>query len=696
MSDLSILIKALLDPDSTKNIESQIKNLQTLFDKSPLKVKLDVDNAEFKAFSSNLQKLSTELNKSLNINSNTGGLDKYSEKFVMITGQAQKQVEYTKEFTNNLGQSVKEINKLDEEGKEVVKVLTTITDNFKQQRTEQEKLVEAMAKGREKAEAKRKALDRKAELAQAQAINKAKDEEYQKSLKIAEQQKKQLDALNNYKLKMLGDGKGIVGELDIFAEKNKGKFDPKILQNIRKEIEGLNIDTPELNNNIKRTRIEFSSLNKQAAQSGNIMARALENAMKFLRFYLVGGILVGVVRAFKDSISVVKELDDSLTELNKVADLTEKQLSNITSRAYEAGTALGRTGKEVIDATAEWVRAGYNIEDAFSLSQQSLLLTNIGDGITDVKEASSSLIAVLKGFKMEASDTAHVVDALNEVSNNFAIDTNNLTEILKRTSGTLAQTGTSYEQLIGLATGGYESLRSAEMVASGINMISQRLRGMSEEGESVAGLIPKIQEAFDKYTDGAVSIIDKQNGGLNDTYTILEQLSKVYPTLSEEARAYLNEAIAGNRQNKVLVAIMENWSNVEDAIVSATNSTGSALKENERYLSSISGKISQFKSATQQMWANAIDTNVVKFFVDLGTSIIKIVDGFGLLNTAIVVATVSLLLFNKGFLAFYNANLASLFAGLAEVIQYKLVSAFGMAKASAVSLAGAFTMIAPL
>ena len=174
----------------------------------------------------------------------------------------------------------------------------------------------------------------------------------------------------------------------------------------------------------------------------------------------------------------------SLTELNKVADLTENQLADITKRAYEAGTTIGRTGKEVIDATSEWVRAGYNIEDAFSLSQQSLLLTNIGDGITDVKEASSSLIAVLKGFKMEASDTAHVVDALNEVSNNFAVDTNNLTEILKRTSGTLAQTGTSYEQLIGLATGGYESLRSAEMVASGLNMISQRLRGMSEDGES--------------------------------------------------------------------------------------------------------------------------------------------------------------------------------------------------------------------
>ena len=69
------------------------------------------------------------------------------------------------------------------------------------------------------------------------------------------------------------------------------------------------------------------------------MSRALENAMKFLRFYLVGGLLVGVVRAFKDSISVVKELDDSLTELNKVVDLTENQLADITKEPI-AGTAL--------------------------------------------------------------------------------------------------------------------------------------------------------------------------------------------------------------------------------------------------------------------------------------------------------------------------------------------------------------------
>ena len=353
--------------------------------------------------------------------------------------------------------------------------------------------------------------------------------------------------LELYKQKMLG-GDGFLGEIDIFANKQKGRYDETALTKIRTDIKALNIDTPDLENNMKKLGTQFSSLKQNASQSSSVLTRALENAGKFLRFYLVGGLLVGFVSAIRKGIGAVIDLDIALTELNKVADLSNSQLESFTKRAYDAGIAIGRTGKEVINATAEFKRAGYELEEAFKLSQQALLLTNIGDGITNVKEASSSLIAILKGFKMEAESTAHVVDALNEVSNNYAVDTNNLTEIMKRVSGTIAQTGTSYEQLLGLATGGFETLRNAEMVASGINMITMRLKGMEESGEAVEGLIPKIQSAFDKYTHGAVSIIDKQNGGLNSTFEILQQLSTVYPTLTDEAKAYINEAVAGTRK----------------------------------------------------------------------------------------------------------------------------------------------------
>ncbi len=149
---------------------------------------------------------------------------------------------------------------------------------------------------------------------------------------------------------------------------------------------------------------------------------------------------------------------------------------------------------------------------------------------------------------------------------------------------------------------------------------------MEEDGSAIEGLIPKIQSAFDKYTKGAVSVIDKQNGGLNSTYEILQQLSKVYPNLTDEAMAYINEVVAGNRQNKVLVSILENWQNVEKAVQSATNSLGSANSENEKFLNSIQGRMSQLSSSTEMFWKNFIDSELIKEGVDTLNSLVQIMD----------------------------------------------------------------------
>jgi TP901 family phage tail tape measure protein len=147
---------------------------------------------------------------------------------------------------------------------------------------------------------------------------------------------------------------------------------------------------------------------------------------------------------------------------------------------------------------------------------------------------------------MGAEESLHIVDALNEVSNNYAIDTDNLADILQRVSGTLGQTGTTMEEVFGLAVGGFTTLRNAEMVASGLNMISQRMRGMKEDGEAIEGLVPKIEAALQKYTNGAVSMWDKQTGELRSTYDVLNDLAKVYPSLTSAQKAYLNEVIAGD------------------------------------------------------------------------------------------------------------------------------------------------------
>ena len=71
---------------------------------------------------------------------------------------------------------------------------------------------------------------------------------------------------------------------------------------------------------------------------------------------------------------------------------------------------------------------------------------------------------------------------------------------------------------------------------------------------------------------------------------------------------------------------MANWESVEKSIQSATDSMGSAAVENEKYLDSISGKVSQFNSAVEQLSKTVIESDTVKFFVDLGTTGVKSID----------------------------------------------------------------------
>ena len=157
-------------------------------------------------------------------------------------------------------------------------------------------------------------------------------------------------------------------------------------------------------------------------------------------------------------------------------------------------------------------------------------------------------------------------------------------------------------------------------------MISQRLRGVSEEGDALeADFVPKLKKAFG---DVGISIED-QNGELKSTYDILDELAAKWDTLSSKQRQFLGEKAAGNRQVKTLNAIMQNWDVVQDTIQKASEAEGTATEGNELYMNSIQGRITQLKSAFQELAIATIDSDLSKFFVSLATGAVKATTAVG-------------------------------------------------------------------
>ena len=159
-----------------------------------------------------------------------------------------------------------------------------------------------------------------------------------------------------------------------------------------------------------------SGQTKEAATTLQKFGAALKGDIRGIFTAFIGGmsILHTVGRYIKDGIQSVKELDAALTELKKVTDETEETYDQFLKTAGKTGARIGSTLTNMVSATAEFAKLGYDIEQASKMAESALVYTNVGDDV-DVDTGSQSIISTMKAFGIEANNTMSIVDKFNEV-----------------------------------------------------------------------------------------------------------------------------------------------------------------------------------------------------------------------------------------------------------------------------------------
>jgi TP901 family phage tail tape measure protein len=341
----------------------------------------------------------------------------------------------------------------------------------------------------------------------------------------------------------------------------------------------------QLNNyteSVKKATTATKKLNVQTKESAQSVGNMI---LKFSQWFLIGTLVSSVTRSIRSMISAIVEMDTALTDLKKVTSLTAEGLNDVKERAYDLGTQLGTTATNVVNAVTEFARAGYALEDAFNLAETAITLTNVAENITDAGEAATYLISILKGANLEISQAGKLLDELNEISNNYAVNLGDLADMVQRISGTMTTYGNSIEETMALVTGAYEVLQD-ERVARGISTLAARIAGLNEDMEVEEGLANNVSKALEKYA--SIDVFD-MNGQLRDTYDILGELASKWDGLTKNAQSVLLNTVAGKQRMDVLSSILTNWESVEGSVETAMQSSGSAAQEQAAYLESIQG-----------------------------------------------------------------------------------------------------------
>lgn len=97
----------------------------------------------------------------------------------------------------------------------------------------------------------------------------------------------------------------------------------------------------------------------------------------------------------------------------------------------------------------------------------------------------------------------------------------------------------------------------------------------------------------------------------------------------------LLESIAGKNRASIAASILQNPKTLQSVYEdSSTKAAGSAMEENQKYLDSISGHLAKLQNAWQELWANAANRDTINMFIDLGTTILNVINEVGGLQSA--------------------------------------------------------------
>ena len=290
----------------------------------------------------------------------------------------------------------------------------------------------------------------------------------------------------------------------------------------------------------------------------------------------------GLAVAFAKSV----QFESALVDLKKV--LGDKELAGLeTARgaAIALSEAYGESSADILQSMANFKQAGFDLNESMSLTKNTMDLV-IAGGL-DAATASDLVVASLKGFKAPAQDAARLVDILNEVSNQYATDVEQLARGMAGLSPIAKTMGFSMEETAGILTPVIEVFRSGDEAAIALKT---GLLKLIDDAKPVREALASI----------GVSQTDA-NGALRSGRDIMLDVAKAFVGLEDNQKLFVTQQLVGIDQSARMVEVFNQLSKTSEITAVALKASGSAAQEVAVRLETAEVQLNIFKSSFENL-----------------------------------------------------------------------------------------------
>ena len=203
---------------------------------------------------------------------------------------------------------------------------------------------------------------------------------------------------------------------------------------------GVDLDTSDIQSQLNQAT-QGTKLNLDTSGAGGALDNL--NAKFDLTYQMANKIYQMSKEAIGAMVEQVYTIDKALTEFKKVSDLRGDDLQDYTKQLAESGRTVARTTSDMVDAATMFRKSGFTDQEAADLAQIASMYQNIADTEVTASAAAASIVSQIQAWGRGAMEPIHIIDAYNEVANNFAVGTIGLvtagTEIMVGRSSQVAR-----------------------------------------------------------------------------------------------------------------------------------------------------------------------------------------------------------------------------------------------------------------
>lgn len=307
---------------------------------------------------------------------------------------------------------------------------------------------------------------------------------------------------------------------------------------------------------------DINKQTKQTKKSTDLLAASIASATKRYVAFAAAGRAISLVSKLGNAVEEAINFETQLNRISQVTGKSIKQLNSLSQTITKLSTNLGVASSELSEIGVILSQAGFKAND-LSAALTALAKTQLAPTFTDIKKTAEGAVAIFNQFGKGAAALESQLGAINAVAGQFAVESDDLIDAVRRTGGVFKTAGGSLEEFIALFTSVRSTTReSAESIATGLRTIFTRI----QRPKTIAFLKELGVE------------LKNSEGNFIGPFRAVEALSKAFKDLPAGSTQFIQiaEELGGFRQIGKVIPLIQQYETAQRAL-NAAREGGSSL-----------------------------------------------------------------------------------------------------------------------